>query len=295
MTKKFNQISSQITTTRQRQRLSIAALARTTGLTPPTIRSVEQGTASLASLKVVLQALGLSLRIGPSAVSEPGPVIAATRAGRDLSQRRLASEIGVSHPTIIALERRNSGRMTTLLACTDHLGLKVTLAPQEATSRGLVPGKNHPEADKVYTPEDLAKAIIDRLPLDGDVLDPCRGDGAFYRQFPDHVRRHWCEIDQNRDFFARTAPVDWIVSNPPWSEFRAFLRHGMHLSQNVVYLGTLVHFTTRARMRDMRDQGFAMRRIICTPTPTSWPQSGFQTAAVWLQRNYKGQCSIENI
>jgi hypothetical protein len=49
------------------------------------------------------------------------------------------------------------------------------------------------------------------------------------------ARVDWCEIKRGRDFFAWTEPVDWIVTNPPWSQFRAFLQHAMTLAEKVVW------------------------------------------------------------
>jgi hypothetical protein len=39
-------------------------------------------------------------------------------------------------------------------------------------------------ADIVYTPEYVTKDIIQRLNPKGMILDPCKGEGAFY----DHLR-----------------------------------------------------------------------------------------------------------
>lgn len=66
------------------------------------------------------------------------------------------------------------------------------------------------------------------------VIDPYRGDGAFYDQYPAHVDRRWCEITQRRDFMDCRAPVQWIMTNPPWSKLREFLAHGMTVAGNVV-------------------------------------------------------------
>ena len=47
----------------------------------------------------------------------------------------------------------------------------------------LIPKKNTPDQDKVYTPVDLASKLIDYfIPLHASVLDPCKGLGSFHNE-----------------------------------------------------------------------------------------------------------------
>lgn len=68
------------------------------------------------------------------------------------------------------------------------------------------------------TPRELATDLIRHTPLsDGDiVLEPFRGDGAFYDALPSGVQKEWCETTQGRDYQSHTEPIDWVVSNPPY-------------------------------------------------------------------------------
>lgn len=152
-------------------------------------------------------------------------------------------------------------------------------------ARKLAPSSNQPEHDLVFTPLDLAKEIIDHFPLSGKVLDPSKGAGAFYNQFPNTCEKSWAEISEGIDFFSLNDKVDWIITNPPWSKMRAFINHGMELADNVVYLSTINHFTTKARMRDIYGKGYVIKEIYGVKTPPyPWPSSGFQLAAVHLKR-----------
>lgn len=152
-----------------------------------------------------------------------------------------------------------------------------------------IPSATNDNTDVVYTPEAWANAITRLLPLNGRVLDPCRGQGAFYNLFPDHCEKLWCEIAEGRDFFAFSDSVDWIVSNPPWSKIKDFLEHSFSLADNVVFLITTNHAYTKARVRLAQEAGFAIRGILHMPTPPKpWPQSGFQLSAIWWQRGYRG-------
>lgn len=160
----------------------------------------------------------------------------------------------------------------------------------------LTPGRNAPHTDIVYTPKKLAKRIIKHFPLSGVVLDPCKGKGAFYKQFPENVKRRWCEIELDKDFLKYTRRVSWIVSNPPWSKMRAFLLHSFTLSDNIVFLAPITHFTTKARLRDMKAHGYAIREFYGVRTPKNpWPQSGFQLVACHIQKGYKGSIILKGV
>jgi hypothetical protein len=68
------------------------------------------------------------------------------------------------------------------------------------------------------TPTACAKDLIPLIPLvAGDkVLEPFKGEGAFYDNFPDFVEKDWCEIQQGRDYKDYDKPYDWVVTNPPF-------------------------------------------------------------------------------
>lgn len=153
----------------------------------------------------------------------------------------------------------------------------------------LCPPKNPPANDVVMTPPSTAKSIIDHFAPHGYILDPSRGEGAFYDNFPSGCQKDYCEISEGKDFFDYTTKVDWIITNPPWSIMRAWLNHSYELADNIVLLCTLTHFVTKARLREMNKAGFGLKEGFCIATPPKpWPASGFQVAAVHLARGYEG-------
>jgi len=95
--------------------LTQGELARAVGLAEKTIRLLERGRGNLASWRAVLAHLGLEL-VGRNipAGHSLGKRLAALRRGRNLSQRELSASIGVTQPTIVALERREQGVSTPL-------------------------------------------------------------------------------------------------------------------------------------------------------------------------------------
>jgi hypothetical protein len=106
--------------------------------------------------------------------------------------------------------------------------------------RAFCPPSNPPEKDIVMTPEWLAIDIINHFSPKGFMLDPCRGEGAFFNNYEtDH--KDWCELSEGKDFFLYTKKVDWIITNPPWSKMQKFLAHAMEISNNIVFLTTINH------------------------------------------------------
>jgi len=89
-------------------------------------------------------------------------------------------------------------------------------------------------ADIVYTPDYVSKQIINFLNPKGICLDPCKGDGAFYKYLPKGL--DYCEIREGKDFFNYNKKVNWVIGNPPYSIFEEFLRKGFEISDNVSYL-----------------------------------------------------------
>ena len=146
------------------------------------------------------------------------------------------------------------------------------------------------EGDIVYTPEDKAIEIIQHFKPTGKCLDPCMGEGAFYNNFPGE--KDWCEITKGRDFLEYTDHVDWIITNPPFSNFVPFLLHGMQVSENVVYLIYLDLFWTKARQNVIQEMGFGIKEIYFVDVF----KFGRATAAVHLQKGWnKGLIKIHKL
>src|SRR3954464_4311943 len=100
---------------RKAMSLTQGELAAKVKLAERTVRLLEQGKGNLNSWRTVLEHLGLEL-VGRNLPAGPtlGKRLATLRRHRGISQREIAVLIEVSQPTIVALERRDSGRLSTL-------------------------------------------------------------------------------------------------------------------------------------------------------------------------------------
>ena len=169
------------------------------------------------------------------------------------------------------------------------------ITPHQSTmkSRPLIPKGGN---DVVMTPRPLARKIVEHFSPSGSILEPCKGDGAFTDALMGYGGVFSCEITEGLDFFDFDSRVDWIVTNPPWSKFRQFLIHSMSLADDIVFLVTINHFFTKARMRDIYEADFRFVEVLLVDTPPSpWPQSGFQLGAVHIKRNWRGQMKFSDI
>lgn len=147
------------------------------------------------------------------------------------------------------------------------------------------PNRNYKSDDVVMTPEELAIKLINHFKPQGKGLEPCRGTGNIWRNLDN---ADWCEISEDKDFFDYKEQVDYIFTNPPWSQIRKFLQHSYELANDVYMLFTINHLWTKARLKDMRDAGFGIKEICIFDTPSNFPQLGFQVGMVHLQKNYDG-------
>lgn len=158
----------------------------------------------------------------------------------------------------------------------------------------FVQGKNGTvDTDKVYTPEDIAKLIISKFSISGKVLDAFKGAGAFYNNYPDHVEKDWCEIDEGRDFFKYTDHVDWIITNPPYSIYDEVMKHSFEIADNIVYLVPLNKVVSSlGRIKDIYNYGGVPYLYIIGASRCGFP-FGFPACAIHIQKGYSGDTRIE--
>lgn len=284
---------------RHRLGLTQAELASRAGVTIPTVRLAERSKGTIGTYLKLASASGHTFRI--TRVADPGRMgahLADARRRKRMTQRMASEASRLSLPTVVNLEKRFSGRLALLEAYLALLGRKPSLTQNrvqepESRRRRLAPKTNNPAQDVVMTPPGLAAAIVQHFKPTGVVLDPCRGDGAFFDAFPENAQLEWCEIRDGHDFLGWDRSVDWIITNPPWSKLRQFLVKAMQTADNIVFLSALTHYSTKARVSAMRDHGYAMRSFVLCPEPRGdWPRSGFQLGAAHIERGWTGPCEF---
>jgi len=157
------------------------------------------------------------------------------------------------------------------------------------------PNRNYQSEDRVMTPPWLAKAIVQRLQPRGVILEPCAGTGNLLAALKGYGDVEWCEIDQGRDFFRYTTPVDWIITNPPWSQFGDFLEHSLRLANHVALMATVNHWWTRRRCALVQGSQFGYRRLLLIDPIREFPTTGFQLGMMVVSRNWSGLLQMQKI
>ena len=89
-------------------------------------------------------------------------------------------------------------------------------------------------SDEHYTASHVAEAVVKHFSPQGNCLESFCGQGVFLKHMPPGTE--WCEINKGRDFFAWDKPVDWIITNPPFSNMTRVFEHAFKFSQNCVFV-----------------------------------------------------------
>jgi hypothetical protein len=121
------------------------------------------------------------------------------------------------------------------------------------------------------TPVELAKKLIEKVNIqpNDSVLEPFKGEGAFYNNLPNNCVKYFCEIEEGRDYKDWNQMVDWVITNPPFkidnkSMFYNLILHFLPLTRKgVCFLGSDSCFGTLTpkRIKELNDMGYYINKI----------------------------------
>ena len=144
--------------------------------------------------------------------------------------------------------------------------------------------------DIVFTPKIVAEFIAELYKPEGKCLDPCMGEGVFFNLLP--IGSDWCEITKGRDFFDYQEKVNWIFTNPPYSNFNMFMEHSFELAENVMFLVPIAKvFKSWGTMKKIKKYG-GIKGIWFVPANRCGFPFGFPAGAFHFKRNYIGDTKI---
>lgn len=130
--------------------------------------------------------------------------------------------------------------------------------------------------DLHQTPPECAKDLMAFVPLvAGDkVVEPFKGEGAFYNAFPDYVEKDWAELEQGKDYKELTAEYDWVVTNPPFrldtgtkrvNSFWFLLDYySQRARKGIAFLGNDKCFSTLTPRRQalLKERGWKITKVV---------------------------------
>jgi len=129
------------------------------------------------------------------------------------------------------------------------------------------------------TPSELAKKLVEGIVFEtGDVvLEPFRGEGAFYDNFPSTVVPIWAEITAGRNYTDVSDEYDWVVTNPPFrleddgKRVNAFWYlldyYSLRAKKGIAFLGNDSCFSTLTprRIKILNERGWFIHHItVCS-------------------------------
>ena len=143
------------------------------------------------------------------------------------------------------------------------------------------------EKDVVYTPDWVARDMVEFFQPSGRILEPSKGDGVFLKYLPSSTE--WCEINEGRDFFAWHTPIDWVFGNPPYSVFSDWITHSFSIANHVCYLIPLNKpFNSGKMLQEWHEWGRIIHmRYYANGGALGFP-IGFACGAVYYQKGYFG-------
>lgn len=152
--------------------------------------------------------------------------------------------------------------------------------------------KKHVASDVFYTNPETAISIIDYFKPAGSILDPCAGKDAFYGNFK-NKEKYRCEISEGTDFLQWNKRIDWIITNPPYSIYDAFLLKALEVADNIVFLVPISKAFKSDKIERAVMQFGGLKEIIYMGSGRKHKfPFGFSLGCIYYQRNYKGKCKI---
>lgn len=126
------------------------------------------------------------------------------------------------------------------------------------------------------TPSELAKLLIQEIGIqEGEtVLEPFKGEGAFYNNLPENCVKEWTEIEEGRDYKTHDTPIDWVISNPPFrletgtkrvNSFYFLIDYfSKKVNKGLAFLGNDSCFSTLTpkRIKELESKGIFIHKIV---------------------------------
>ena len=147
--------------------------------------------------------------------------------------------------------------------------------------------------DVVFTPDWLAKQICEMFEIEGEVLEPCKGEGVFLKYLPENTE--WCEIVDGKNFYDYHKKVDWLVTNPPYSDFNRFLEHSFELADNIILLVPLAKmFKSMGTIKTIMNYGGFVSIHFLPSSKAGFP-FGFPSGIFYIKKDYKGETLFKEL
>lgn len=129
------------------------------------------------------------------------------------------------------------------------------------------------------------------------ILDPCEGDGRIKNMIRSRTNSVigfdlYTDNGVSVDFLKHDNQYDYIVGNPPFSLKNDFIKHGLEISDNVIFLLPMSVVSYNIFHREFLDRPEYVGRVLMTPkmflnAAGSWKPGGTDSYAwfIWNRNN----------
>ena len=149
-------------------------------------------------------------------------------------------------------------------------------------------------ADSVTTNFNTAVWIINYYSPTGSILEPCAGENIFYDNFS-NPEKYRCEITEGIDFLDWIKPVDWIITNPPYSIYDDILKHAFNIADNVVFFVPIAKAFKSNKIQGLVLEYGGLKEIVYMGSGAKHGFGfGFPVGCLYYKRGYIGDCKITN-
>ena len=119
--------------------------------------------------------------------------------------------------------------------------------------------------DVFITPLEVAKQQIQLHNINNNDLwlDPCRNnkEGSYFNNFPQNVKKDWCEILEGKDFFEYDRDIDIICGNPPYSLMDKWIKKTLQLNPKEFSLLIGIGNLTTRRIEIIENAGYGLSKM----------------------------------
>ena len=127
---------------------------------------------------------------------------------------------------------------------------------------GIKPKHKHSDRDKIFTPEEIVKELILKIPSErkDSWCDACYGQGVFYNNFPSENKEYY-EIDLGKDFLLCNKKYDWVVTNIPFSKPKEFIFKMAETCNKGFGILCLANSMTATRIKKLEEMGLYINSV----------------------------------
>ena len=208
----------------------------------------------------------------------------------DRSNRWIAKQLGVSHPTVatVRAELEGTGKIYQL---EETLGSDDKYRPKRLFQNPAELRRPH---DYYPTPPHATESLLKRERFSGFVLEPACGDGAIVRVLREHgYKVAASDLLDGEDFFARTEKVANIVTNPPHRHSLDFILHAKKIATDKIAMLLPVEFLHGATRYELfQDRHFPLKVVYVFASRLCFGSETHATLGhawyVW-DRRYRGE------